>query len=555
MKVIHFIVFSFFVIVTASQDDDGAAMLAVSKGFQPHPPDWSTRSSLAYCKWKGVECNRINHRVTSLNLCGLSLGGMISPAISSLLELVEVNLQNNQLIGKIPRVPRHVKFIYRPGNQLLGQRPRDKETSIWIIIAGICGGALVLITISILVYIYQLKKFSVRNIENGRTRDVHRALIRDGALDDETEHDRDEDRLYPLDSLRQATNDFSEENILGEGGSGIVYKGVQHDGTIIAIKRINVGAVDERATNEFKSEIKVLTSLRHKHLVPLLGFCNDGNEKLLVYEYMPLGTLAHHLFEWSNRGYTPLTWNQRIVIALDIAPGVQYLHGLARRNYIHGDLKPSNVLIGDGIRAKISDFGCIKLIPEGIESVETATVVGTFGYLDPDYVGTKRVTKKADVYAFGVILMEIITGRKANDDTLSDEEQNVVMWLRPKIKHTTFLTWIDGTIATDDETIESIKKIAKLAEYCTSQEVERRPNMFQTVNLLVPLVEHWESPPSEEDTEKDTTTLLEKLHRWKTEADEGTSMAKYGEPSGTKYEKTKSQRSSSRLEEIEMTSR
>ncbi|CAH8261581.1 unnamed protein product, partial [Arabidopsis lyrata] len=128
------------------------------------------------------------------------------------------------------------------------------------------------------------------------------------------------------------------------------------------------------------------------------------------------------------------------------------------------------------MRAKISDFGCMKLLPEGVDSVETATVVGTFGYIDPDYVGSKRVTKKADVYAFGVILMELITGRKANDETLSDDEQNVVRWLRPKIKDTTFLNLIDGTIATDEETIESIKKIAKLAEYCTSQEVESRPD-------------------------------------------------------------------------------
>ncbi|CAE5968966.1 unnamed protein product [Arabidopsis arenosa] len=504
MKLILFTVFAILAVVSVSEDDDGAAMLAVSRAFQPHPPRWSTRSSFAYCKWKGVECNHINHRVISINISGLLLGGVISSAISLLPELVEVNLQNNQLTGEIPRLPKHIKVVYKPGNQLLRHMSRDNGVTTGIVIASTVGGGLILITFSILVC----------------------ALI--------TGHDRDENH-YPIETLRRATNDFSEENVLGRGGSGVVYRGVQRDGTTIAVKKMEFGVLDERAMSEFNNEISVFTSLRHKHLVPLLGFCIDGNEKLLVYEYMPLGTLAHHLFEWSNRGYIPLTWTQRIAIALDIARGIQYLHGLARRNYIHRDLKPSNVLIGDGMRAKISDFGCMKLLPEGVDSVETATVVGTFGYIDPDYVG-----------------------RKANDETLRDDEQNVVRWLRPKIKDTTFLNLIDGTIATDEETIESIKKIAKLAEYCTSQEVESRPDMFQTVNWLVPLVEHWEPPPSEEDTEsdKDTTTLLEKLHRWEIEAGEGTSMAFYGEPSGTKYEKThSSQPSLSGIEEIEMTRR
>ncbi|KAG7640992.1 Protein kinase-like domain superfamily [Arabidopsis suecica] len=117
----------------------------------------------------------------------------------------------------------------------------------------------------------------------------------------------------------------------------------------------------------------------------------------------------------------------------------------------------------------------MKLVLEGVDSFETLRVVGTFNYIDPDYVGSKRVTKKADVYAFKVILMELITGRKANYETLSVDEQNLVMWLCPKIKISTFLNLVDGTIATDKETIKRIKKIAKLAEYCTSQEVESRP--------------------------------------------------------------------------------
>ncbi|XP_020887710.1 LOW QUALITY PROTEIN: receptor-like kinase TMK4, partial [Arabidopsis lyrata subsp. lyrata] len=483
MKLILFTVFAILAVVSVSEDDDGAAMLAVSRAFQPHPPRWSTRSSFAYCKWKGVECNHINHRVISINISGLLLGGVISSAISSLPELVEVNLQNNQLTGEIPRLPKHIKVVYKLGNQLLRHMSRDNGVTTGIVIASTVGGGLILITFSILVCAYQLKKSTLENVENGRSRteEVQRALI--------TGHDRDENH-YPIENLRRATNDFSDENVLGRGGSGVVYRGVQRDGTTIAVKKMEFGVLDERAMSEFNNEISVFTSLRHKHLVPLLGFCIDGNEKLLVYEYMPLGTLAHHLFEWSNRGYNPLTWTQRIAIALDIARGIQYLHGLARRNYIHRDLKPSNVLIGDGMRAKISDFGCMKLLPEGVDSVETATVVGTFGYIDPDYlIICIKGHKKGGCLCIRGDTNGVDHRKKANDETLSDDEQNVVRWLRPKIKDTTFLNLIDGTIATDEETIESIKKIAKLAEYCTSQEVESRPDMFQTVNWLVPLVE------------------------------------------------------------------
>ncbi|CAL5332893.1 unnamed protein product [Camellia sinensis] len=130
--------------------------------------------------------------------------------------------------------------------------------------------------------------------------------------------------------LRQVTDNFSEENVLGRGGFGIVYKGVLHDGTIIAVKRMESGATGTKGMNEFQAEIAVLTKVRHRHLVALLGYCINGNERLLVYEYMPQETLAQHLFEWRELGYPPLTWKQRVTIALDMARGVEYLHGLAQ---------------------------------------------------------------------------------------------------------------------------------------------------------------------------------------------------------------------------------
>ncbi|CAL9073205.1 unnamed protein product, partial [Musa textilis] len=161
--------------------------------------------------------------------------------------------------------------------------------------------------------------------------------------------------------LRNVTNNFSEENILGRGGFGTVYKGELHDGTKIAVKRMEAGVMGAKGLNEFKSEIAVLTKVRHRNLVSLLGYCLAANERLLVYEYMPQGTLSRHLFEWKESGFKPLEWKKRLSIALDVARGVEYLHSLAQQSFIHRDLKPSNILLGDDMKAKVADFGLVRL--------------------------------------------------------------------------------------------------------------------------------------------------------------------------------------------------
>jgi serine/threonine protein kinase len=192
---------------------------------------------------------------------------------------------------------------------------------------------------------------------------------------------------FTIDELRVVTNNFAEHNILGRGGFGVVYKGILADGTKIAVKRMEAAVVSSKGLSEFQSEIEVLTKVKHRHLVGLLGYCTDGIERLLVYEYMSQGTLAQHLFKYEEMQVKPLSWTQRLTIALDVAQAVEYLHGLAHRSFIHRDLKPSNVLLNDDLRAKVSDFGLVKLAPEGtLHSVETR-LAGTFGYLAPEYAG------------------------------------------------------------------------------------------------------------------------------------------------------------------------
>lgn len=329
--------------------------------------------------------------------------------------------------------------------------------------------------------------------------------------------------------LRNVTNDFSDSKVLGKGGFGVVYKGELDDGTNIAVKRMLASVVSNKALDEFQAEIAVLTKVRHRHLVALLGYCIDGNERLLVYEYMPLGTLSQHLFEWKKLELPPLDWKKRLSIALDVARGVEYLHGLAHKSFIHRDLKPSNILLGDDYRAKVSDFGLVKLAPEGKFSVETR-LAGTFGYLAPEYAVTGRVTTKADVFSFGVVLMELLTGRKALDETQPEESMHLVTWFRRLIgnKEALFQA-VDSVLQVTEESTQSICIVAELAGHCTAREPYQRPDMSHAVNVLSPLVEQWK--PTDVDGEDGggidlDMTLPQALKRW--QAFEGSSVSSNG---------------------------
>ncbi|KAK1423628.1 hypothetical protein QVD17_18934 [Tagetes erecta] len=297
--------------------------------------------------------------------------------------------------------------------------------------------------------------------------------------------------------LKSVTNNFSQDNILGKGGFGTVYKGELHDGTKIAVKRMESGVMSDKGLDEFRSEIAVLTKVRHRHLVSFLGYCLDGNERLLVYEYMPQGTLSRFLFDWQEFDLKPLEWTQRLIIALDVARAVEYLHGLAQQSFIHRDLKPSNILLGDDMRAKVADFGLVRLAPDGKTSLVTR-LAGTFGYLAPEYAVMGRVTTKIDVFSFGVILMELITGRRALDESQQEESVHLVQWFRRKhVNKDTFRKAIDPSLDLDEEALSSVSTVAELAGHCCASEPHQRPDMGHAVNVLSSLAELWK--PSEPD--------------------------------------------------------
>ncbi|KAI3984970.1 hypothetical protein MKX01_004738 [Papaver californicum] len=300
--------------------------------------------------------------------------------------------------------------------------------------------------------------------------------------------------------LRNVTNNFASENELGKGGFGRVYKGELDDGTNIAVKRMECAVINDRALDEFQSEIAVLSKVRHRHLVSLLGYSIEGNERLLVYEYMPQGALSKHLFQWDSLKMEPLSWKRRLNIALDVARGMDYLHNLARESFIHRDLKSSNILLGDDYRAKVSDFGLVKLSPDGAKSIVTQ-LAGTFGYLAPEYAVTGKITTKADVFSFGVVLMELVTGLIALDESRPEETRYLASWFwQVKSNKERLRAAVDRALEVTEETFESICIIAELAGHCTAREPHQRPDMGHAVNVLSPLVEKWK--PVADDTEE-----------------------------------------------------
>ncbi|KAH0733475.1 hypothetical protein KY290_003208 [Solanum tuberosum] len=491
--------------------------------------------------------------ITSLQkliLANNILTGTIPNELALLPHLMEFDVSNNQIYGKIPPFKSNVLVKY-DGNVNIGKdnpppvapsgsTPSspdgggggqthgngNKKSSTGVVVGSVIGGVCGVVAVAGL-FVFCL--YRTKHMRSGRVQSPHAVVIHphhSGSDQDAVKitvagssvnggttetyscgssapgdlHIVEAGNMViSIQVLRNVTNNFSKENILGRGGFGTVYKGELHDGTKIAVKRMESGVMSEKGLDEFTSEIAVLTKVRHRHLVALLGYCLDGNERLLVYEYMPQGTVSRYLFNWKEEGIKPLEWTRRLIIALDVARGVEYLHGLAQQSFIHRDLKPSNILLGDDMRAKVADFGLVRLAPEGKTSLVTR-LAGTFGYLAPEYAVTGRVTTKIDVFSFGVILMELITGRRALDESQPEESMHLVPWFRRMhINKETFRKAIDHTIDLDEETLASVSTVAELAGHCCAREPHQRPDMGHAVNVLSSLAELWKPAEVDED--------------------------------------------------------
>ncbi|XP_074285938.1 putative serine/threonine-protein kinase PBL21 [Silene latifolia] len=228
-----------------------------------------------------------------------------------------------------------------------------------------------------------------------------------------------------------ATGMFNDANWIGEGGFGKVFKGRLETGEVVAIKQLNHKGL--QGSKEFINEVLMLSLLHHPNLMSLKGYCTDGDEKLLVYEYMPKGSLEDHLFDL-DPDKVPLDWHTRLKIAVDTARGLEYLHCTTSPPVIFRDLKPANILLDNEFNAKLADFGLAKLGPVGDMTHVSTRVMGTYGYCAPEYAMSGKLTVKSDIYSLGVVLLELISGRKAFDSNRTFREQNLVNWSRPFMK-------------------------------------------------------------------------------------------------------------------------
>ncbi|KAL0909757.1 hypothetical protein M5K25_020654 [Dendrobium thyrsiflorum] len=341
-------------------------------------------------------------------------------------------------------------------------------------------------------------KLTVTNSSNGST-SVSNLLIGSGSIMSRALSSDEGNYTISVQLLRSSTNNFSSENVVGRGGFGVVYKGELQDGMLIAVKRMEAATLSNKALDEFQSEIVVLSKVRHRNLVSLMGYSVEGHERLLVYEYLPNGALSKHLFQWRNLNLEPLSWKKRLSIGLDVARGMEYLHSLTQESFIHRDLKSSNILLDDEYRAKVSDFGLVKLAPNGNNSVITR-LAGTFGYLAPEYAVTGKITTKADVYSFGVVLMELITGMAALDEGRPEETRYLASWFTEiKSDKAKLYDAIDAALDNKEEIFESAVTVAELAGHCAAREPHRRPEMGYAVNVLASLANKWKPTDDEQE--------------------------------------------------------
>lgn len=286
-------------------------------------------------------------------------------------------------------------------------------------------------------------------------------------------------RLFQYQELLSATSNFLAENLIGKGGSSQVYKGCLSDGKELAVKILKPS---EDVLKEFVLEIEIITTLHHKNIISLLGFCFEDKNLLLVYDFLPRGSLEDNLY---GNKKDPLTfgWNERYKVALGVAEALDYLHSCSAQPVIHRDVKSSNILLSDDFEPQLSDFGLAKWAPTSSSHIICTDVAGTFGYLAPEYFMYGKVNKKIDVYAFGVVLLELLSGKKPISNDLPKGQESLVMWAKPILNGGKVSQLLDSSLG-DSYDLDQMERMVLAATLCVKRAPRARPQMSLVVKLL-----------------------------------------------------------------------
>nr|KYP51494.1 Receptor-like protein kinase At3g21340 family [Cajanus cajan] len=463
-----------------TQATDVGAIQDIKNAYQITRLNWQGDPCLPkQYAWEGLICSSdTNPRIISLNLSSSKLTGEINTSFSYLTELEFLNLSHNELEGPLPEflaeLPK-LKVLTLTGNKLSGPIPKalkdkaDKALQLSVadnldlcmtgsckkknfVVPLIASLAALSVTLSISLGFWIFRRFKVVHSDTSSLKSKHRA--------------------FTYAEIVKITDNF--KTTIGEGGFGKVHFGILQDHTNVAVKVLS--PLSMQGYKEFRSEVQHLMTVHHRNLVSLIGYCDEGEIKALIYEYMANGNLQKHL---SVENPDVLNWTERLDIAVDAAQGLDYLHNGCKQPLIHRDLKTSNILLDQNMHAKIADFGLCRAFGNDTDSHISTRPAGTLGYVDPQFQRIGNSNKKSDIYSFGIILLELVTGQKALA-RVHGKNIHILHWIVPIVERGDIQSIVDPRLQGEFK-VSSAWKFVEIAMLCTSPTAAERPDMSKVL--------------------------------------------------------------------------